>query len=178
MDQVRHPIRVAEAAGHVGRRKRQPREADVVVAQIPALGVVVGRAVAIIELVAEHHIDHEPIREHEATEAALGNAREPRQDADDLDLVAPVQHLAIARHQDAHIAAMAQAARQGGRDIAEPAHLHEIGDFGRDEEHAPRGFNARLARGDHHGGVKGRRDRLADDRIRLRCWKIRSCVGF
>ena len=123
MDQVGCPIEITSALRHLDRGEREPCEPDVAIREVAALRVVVRRAVAIIEFIAKNDVDDEPVGGDEAAEPARRNAGERRQGADDLDFAAPPDDRPISGHKHAHIAILEKAARQCGRNLAEPANL-------------------------------------------------------
>jgi hypothetical protein len=138
VDDVGFPVGVGLAGRDLGRRQRKPGEADVVVDEIAAREGAVGRAFAIIELVAEHGVDGEPVRRAETAERPGRQARRARHFADDVHGGAGGADLAEAGEQNADVAEGAQLSRQRGRDLAEAAGLDEIAHLGGDEEQARR----------------------------------------
>ena len=111
MQEVGHPGEVPDAAGDLGRRKRQPGKADVVVAPVEAGGVAIGRALAVVEVRAEEHVEDEPVRRVEPADVASRQAEGGREPADDGQVVIALEHLAVAGDQDADVVLLTKAAR-------------------------------------------------------------------
>ena len=142
MKVVWNPVRVAKSHRHVGGAQAQPGEADVVVDPVVAIGIEIRPAGTVVQVRREDHIHNQPVFCPKPSERAGRKAAGARHARDDFERAMLVQHLSIAGFQDADIAQRAQRARQRGGDLAKAARLDEIGDFGRDEEHASGGSAA------------------------------------
>ena len=134
MQIIRPPVGIAEARRHVGRGEAQAGEADIVVDPVLAVGINIEPARPVVEIGVEDDIDGNAVGRLRASERAGRNFAESRQQADRLDIAGALQHLPIARHENAHIRKRAQRAWQRGRNFAETASLNVVGDFGGDEK--------------------------------------------
>ena len=83
MQEIGLPVEIVDARGDLGRSQAEPGEADVVVGPVEAGGVAVGRALAVVELRAQHHVDDETVGASVRTDLASRQAARGRQPADD-----------------------------------------------------------------------------------------------
>ena len=129
VQEVGRPVGVG-AGGEVRRREAEAGEAQVVVAEIAVL-VAVGRAVALVEVGAEQHVDPQAVGRLDQAEVAGRNPREALEAGDHRNLGERRADLPVARDQHADVVVRHQRPGQGGRDLAEAAGLHEVGHLGR-----------------------------------------------
>jgi hypothetical protein len=131
---VRPPVGIAQSRRHVGGRKAEAGEADVIVDPVSPVGVEIEPARPVIEVCVEDHVDGNAVGGSRSPQGAGWNFAEARQQADRLYAAGALEHLAIARHEDADVRQGTQRARQRRRDLAETAGLYVVGDFRSNEK--------------------------------------------
>ena len=118
------------APGDLGGCETEASETQVVVAKI-AVGVSVGRAVALVEIGAQQYVDLQAVAHLDEPEVAWRNAGLAGEPCHDGNMVEPIHNLPVAGDQDPDVIMAAKRARKRPGDLTETAGLHEIRHLGR-----------------------------------------------
>ena len=111
VNQVGCPVLVQSACRQLGSGRGKSPEAHVVVRPVPAGGVAIGIAGAVVELRAQQDIDRQAVLGRRQPERAGRHFRQRRALADDLDMRELFDDVPVARQQNPDVAPARASAR-------------------------------------------------------------------
>ncbi|MNF78695.1 hypothetical protein D3C84_608880 [compost metagenome] len=105
-----------------------------VVRPVAAVVGAVRRTFALVEFGADQHVDDQAVRHVHAPDLAGRQGCVAAQLANDMNGVLAVQYLRVSGNQYTHIVQLSHGPGQRCGNVTQPAGLHQIGNFGGDEQ--------------------------------------------
>ncbi|CRR34212.1 hypothetical protein PAERUG_E15_London_28_01_14_08781 [Pseudomonas aeruginosa] len=136
VQQLWRPVQPGTPGRNLRRRMRKRRESNRVVLPLLPLPVHVGRALTLVQLRRQQHVDRKAVGLHRHADRARRQAG-PRADLPHpLQLWQALQYLRVAGQQHARITRTAHRTRQGRSDVAQATGLDEVRHLSGNEQHA------------------------------------------